>query len=79
MELQWDDGANNQMIQWAAGSVVDDNASTVSTSIMNRNMDDSKWQGSMWNNNGKAMLTVPNDASPRPALSTQSSTTEFDM
>eukprot|EP00038_Savillea_parva_P004700 m.141114 g.141114 ORF g.141114 m.141114 type:complete len:437 (-) comp11552_c1_seq2:1432-2742(-) len=67
-DLQWDDGANIAVAQWAAASVKDDDSSSVSTSIMNRTMDQSKWKGSLWNQEGNS----PQDE-VRPALSQHTS------
>eukprot|EP00037_Helgoeca_nana_P036402 m.11162 g.11162 ORF g.11162 m.11162 type:complete len:408 (-) comp7292_c0_seq2:165-1388(-) len=78
LDLQWDDGATAQVNQWQAGSIADDTTSVVSTSIMHRTMDNSKWQGSMWNLDG-AGLTVPQSGLGRPSLSHASSVTELAM
>lgn len=78
LDLQWDDGATAQVNQWQAGSIADDTTSVVSTSIMHRTMDNSKWQGSMWDLDG-AGLTVPQSGLGRPSLSHASSVTELAM
>jgi len=71
IDLQWDDGATMTVYQgitpWNGGS---DLASSVSTLPMQRNMDEAKWRGSLWQNDG---ATHSQSAIMRPRISNSSS------
>jgi hypothetical protein len=66
-DLMWDDGTAGPVMTWNAGGVESgrrgssgsDATSSMHTSIMNRNMDEEKWRGSMWNAGGRAMRNEP--------------------
>ena len=65
-DLMWDDGTAGPVLTWNAGADAgrrdsggSEGTASLHTSIMNRNMDEEKWRGSMWNAGGRAMRGEP--------------------